>query len=215
MTHTPRRCKPNNSRIRPVLAVLLTLLIVASSCASDEPVAIATNDGGVLVKPPDVLDGDAPVEATDADAVDDADAAPAPDVVDFTWFDGTPGSTADFAGEPTVVNFWASNCPPCVAEMPEFESVYQAIGDRVSFVGVNVADIRTEADRLADQTGVSYPLVEDPDSAVFRAYRGFVMPTTVFLNETGQPVFTWSGVLTGEELRILIDRHIAPGSLDV
>ena len=73
--------------------------------------------------------------------VDGLEATP---VVDFAWFDGTAASTADFTGTPTVLNFWASNCAACIAEMPDFEEAFQALGDSVSFVGMNVADIREE-----------------------------------------------------------------------
>ena len=98
--------------------------------------------------------------------------------------------------------------------MPEFEEVFQELRDEVAFVGMNTGDRRDAADRLADQTGVTYPLAEDPASEVFRNFGGFVMPTTVFLNANGEVAYTWSGVLTGKELRILIDEHIAPGTYE-
>ena len=127
----------------------------------------------------------------------------------FRYFDGTQASTAEFAGRPTVVNFWASNCAPCVAEMPEFEAVHRAFADRVDFVGMNTADVgRESAVALAAQTGVTYPLADDTTSMVFREFGGFVMPTTVLLNTQGQVAFTWSGVLTGDELTRLINKHI-------
>ena len=132
-------------------------------------------------------------------------------IVDFVWFDGTQGSTADFVGTPTVINFWGSYCPPCLAEMPAFEEVHQALADSVNFVGVDVADDAEAARELAAQTGVSYRLADDPDSAVFRSFGGFVMPTTVFVNEQGEVAFVWAGALTGEELRKLVDSHILPG----
>ncbi len=130
-------------------------------------------------------------------------------IVAFEYFDGSPGSTADFAGRPTVLNFWASNCAPCIAEMPDFEEVHVALGSEVDIVGVNVADVsRDSALALAAQTGVTYPLVDDTTSAIFRGFGGFVMPTTIFLNPQGQVAYTWAGVLTGDELTRLINDHI-------
>ncbi len=197
-----------------VLAVIALALMVASACGSAEPEPIATNDGGVLVRPPDVLDGD-PISEDSADSAAEVEQAEGPAPVDFVWFDGTAGSTSDFAGTPTVVNFWASTCAACIAEMPEFESVSQSLAGQVNFVGINVADIRSQADKLAADTGVTYPLIEDPDSAVFRSYGGFVMPTTVLLGADGLPAYTWAGILTESDLRILINDHIAPGTNDV
>lgn len=207
-----------STRSMRFMAVALALAITATACGSDaEPSAveaaadveaIETNDGGVRVKPPDVLEGE-PAQSLPP-LVEGAQNTP---IVDFEYFDGTPGSTAEFFGRPTVINFWASNCAPCVAEMPEFEASYQALGGTVDFVGMNVNDTsRADAEALAAQTGVTYPLVDDSLSLVFREFGGFVMPTTVFLNPQGQVAFVWAGVLTAEELRKLIDEHIAPGS---
>lgn len=196
-----------------LVAVMVGLALFAASCGSEaatptEP--IATNDGEILVSPPDVLEGNpepTTVPATELPPpVDGLNPTPA---VAFEYFDGTPASTAQFTGRPTVVNFWASNCPACIAEMPEFEEVFQALGTEVDFVGVNTADVNREsAVRLAEQTGVTYPLIDDSDSAVFRSFGGFVMPTTVLLNPQGQVAFSWSGVLTGDELTKLINEHI-------
>ena len=196
-------------------AIALGLLATAcSSAGGAEAAAIETNEGGVLVKPPDLLAADA--EPT-AEAVTELPGlvdglSPTP-VVDFAWFDGAPGSTAEFAGRPTVLNFWASWCPPCIAEMPEFEAVSQTLAGKVAFVGLNVGDERDAANQMVAQTGVTYPLADDPDSEIFRSFGGFVMPTTVFLNAQGQVAHVWAGALTGDELRILIDRHILAGSL--
>lgn len=210
-------------RPRRFLFLLVTLSLFAVGCggsdtadtadtASIEP--IVTNDGGVLVKPPDVLEG-APEPTPDASIVlpppvEGLDDTP---IVPFEYFDGTLGSTLDFKGRPTVINFWASTCAPCVAEMPEFEEVHQALLGEVDFVGINVADLsRERAVELAEQTGVTYPLIDDPDSKLFAAFKGFAMPTTVLLNPQGQVADVWVGVLTGDALRQRIDDHIAPGS---
>lgn len=203
---------------RPVLflvagAIAIALVLAACGGSDDDLTAAAaaanpleTNDGGVLVKPPDLLD-DEPV-AELPPLVEGLDATP---IVPFDYFDGTASATTEFTGRPTVLNFWASNCAPCVAEMPEFEEVHLAFAGRVDIVGFNVADVSREAAvDLALQTGVTYPLADDTDSTVFRAFGGFVMPTTVFLNAQGQVAYAWFGVLTGDELTRLINEHILP-----
>jgi thiol-disulfide isomerase/thioredoxin len=45
---------------------------------------------------------------------------------------------AELRGRPAVINFWASRCPPCVAEMPDFERVHRRLAGRVAFLGVAV-----------------------------------------------------------------------------
>lgn len=130
-----------------------------------------------------------------------APAEPAPfSDVQFVTFDGESLTLAELRGRPVVVNFWASWCPACVAEMPDFEAVHQHFGDDVVFVGFAIQDDREAADRLAAETGVTYILVEDEPGDFYRAYDGISMPTTVFLTPEGQLSEKWSGILTADSL---------------
>src|SRR5207248_10634891 len=80
-------------------------------------------------------------------------------------------SLVDVAGRPLVINFWASWCVPCRKEMPAFEAVHRRRGDRVSFIGIDRQDDRSDALRFLARTGVSYPLGYDPDARLDAAYR--------------------------------------------
>jgi cytochrome c biogenesis protein CcmG/thiol:disulfide interchange protein DsbE len=128
--------------------------------------------------------------------------------VTFTRFDGgvegAQGTVGDYAGRPLVINFFASWCVPCVAEMPEFEQVHQQFGDRVAFLGMNETEQVESARRIIDQTGVTYDLGRDPDGAVLRAFGGAVMPTTVFVDADGTIVKVHSGKLSQAELEQII-----------
>lgn len=63
--------------------------------------------------------------------------------LDFTLpnLDGRPVRLADFRGQWTVVNFWASWCTPCLLEMPELESFHQAQRGRAAVIGVNFENL--------------------------------------------------------------------------
>lgn len=135
------------------------------------------------------------------------DGLPVPDVR-FDYFDGSGGSLEDFAGTPTVINFWASWCPPCIIEMPAFEAVHRELRPHVAFLGLNVGDEPGAARRLAEQTGVSYPLGEDPDSAIFQAFGGIGMPTTAFVDGDGMIVHMVATRLKAQDLRALIAEHL-------
>ena len=65
---------------------------------------------------------------------------------DFTVFDAEHNElrAADLAGKPAIINFWASWCPPCCAELPYFDSAWAAHGDRIRFVMINLADDNSE-----------------------------------------------------------------------
>jgi cytochrome c biogenesis protein CcmG, thiol:disulfide interchange protein DsbE len=112
---------------------------------------------------------------------------------------------ADLRGRPAVVNFWASWCPPCVAEMPDFERVHRRLGGRVGFVGINQRDQSQAAEELARTTGVTYPLAIDPAGRSFDAFGGLGMPTTVLIATDGTVAEVFAGqldeALLGERIR--------------
>ncbi|MEX0757131.1 MAG: TlpA disulfide reductase family protein [Acidimicrobiia bacterium] len=125
--------------------------------------------------------------------------------VPFQFVDGSDANLADFAGKPLVVNFWASWCPACVAEMPDFEQVHAALGDQVVFLGMNMQETDAQAaDALVDQTGVSYQLGLDPDGRIFNTFGGIAMPTTVFIDADGNVVKTHAGAIFAEDLEEMI-----------
>ncbi|MGH2759900.1 MAG: TlpA family protein disulfide reductase [Actinomycetota bacterium] len=110
-------------------------------------------------------------------------------------------------GKPLVLNYWASWCPFCISEMPDFQNVYERVSDRVEFLGVNIQDDVGEAKHLARVTGVRYPLAVDPDGDVYRRLRGFSMPTTWFIDAKGRIVERFSGPLDAEQLADRITEH--------
>lgn len=129
--------------------------------------------------------------------------------VPFQYFDGSEGNLADFAGRPLVVNFWASWCPACVAEMPDFERVHARLGDEVVFLGLAMQESDEAATRdLIEQTGVTYLLGRDPDGSIFSTFGGFAMPTTVFIDEHGNIAGTHPGALFADDLEATIRTHL-------
>jgi len=125
---------------------------------------------------------------------------PAP-ITPFVLFDGSAASFADYKGTPLVVNFWASWCPSCVAEMSAaFLPAQQRLGDQVAFVGLNIQDERDKAEELAAETGVLFDLAEDADGALYVDLGGLGMPFTVFINADGDVVDEHNGPLTEGQL---------------
>ena len=140
----------------------------------------------------------------------DASAGPAVPDRTFTTFEGATTSLTAYEGEPIVVNFWASWCPPCIAEMPEFERVHQERRDEVRFIGLNTQDELELARALAAQTGVTYDLGLDPDGALFNDFEIIAMPSTIFVNGAGAIVHRHAGILNEQQLHALIDEHLTP-----
>jgi thiol-disulfide isomerase/thioredoxin len=155
-------------------------------------------------------DGDDDTPAGTIELTPDGDVGA--DGVAFTTFDGAEVPLSTLRGGPTLVNFFASTCVPCVTEMPAFEEVYQEVGDEVAFLGLAVADRPEDAQALVERTGVTYPTAQDPDSAVITALGGSVLPTTVLLDADGEIVATHNGELDADELRALLADELGIGA---
>ncbi len=125
---------------------------------------------------------------------------------EFALFEGGEASFADFEGQPLVVNFWASWCPACVHELPEFQEVHERVGDDVTFIGVANRDPRQASEALARAVGLTYTLADDPDGSLFRSLDLIAMPSTLFISPDGEVQEVFAGQLTGEALQERVDR---------
>jgi cytochrome c biogenesis protein CcmG/thiol:disulfide interchange protein DsbE len=116
-------------------------------------------------------------------------------------------SLADWHGTPLVVNFFASWCPSCLAEMPSFERASHDYAGRVVIVGVDTQDSAAEGLRLARQLGITYPLLADTSHAdLYALLHGQGMPVTAFIRRDGTVKRVYSGGLDETLLRQLIDQ---------
>ena len=109
------------------------------------------------------------------------------------------------AGQPVVLNFWAGLCPPCRAEMPEFQEVYDEYRDRILMLGIDLGPFTglgnsDQGRALLDELGVSYPAGTTEDSDVVARFQVLGMPTTLFVTADGGVVAKWTGILTKEKL---------------
>ena len=114
---------------------------------------------------------------------------------------------AAYADRPLVINFFASWCPSCIAEMPEFERVHELLGDRVAFLGVSQSDAREASIDLARETGITYDTAIDGRGEFFGAVGGVGMPTTIFVRPGGEIAEVWVGALNADALQELVADH--------
>lgn len=155
-----------------------------------------------------LLDGDDRDSAADG-TTEGYEMAPAGDLpgsvaeVRLGSFDSAPDRTLGelLGATPVVVNFFASWCVPCIDEMPAFERVHQALGDQVTFVGMANQDAPEDALATVAATGVTYPTYDDPGAGAITYFGGLAMPTTVFIDASGEVLEVHSGALTEDELR--------------
>ena len=114
-------------------------------------------------------------------------------------------AVSDLRGTPLVLNFWAGLCPPCRAEMPEFQEFSDDFEGRARLVGVDMGQFlnlgsKDDARKLLTELGVTYAAGYTDDSQVVQDYRVLGLPTTVFINAGGELHKKWDGVLNLDKL---------------
>lgn len=121
-----------------------------------------------------------------------------------------PVSPASYRGRPLVLNLWATWCSPCAEEMPAFQEVFQAAGDQVAFLGVDVDDAPSLAQAFVKRLGVTYDLAIDPEREFQRrVLRDIRMPHTLLIDPDGVIVHRELRPLNADELRRLLAEHLA------
>lgn len=107
---------------------------------------------------------------------------------DFTLvdLDGNQVSLSDFRGKTVFINFWATWCPPCRAEMPEIEAIYQEYKDKgVIVIGVDILESEDVVRRFVEQGGYSWTFVLDISGEVAANYEVAAIPTSFFVDREG------------------------------
>jgi cytochrome c biogenesis protein CcmG/thiol:disulfide interchange protein DsbE len=121
---------------------------------------------------------------------------------------------AELAGEPVLVNRWASWCPPCRDELPFFSESARAHASDVAFLGINTQDDSLEAaEGFLSEVPISFPSVEDTSGDVARELGiGNVSPGTAFIDASGEIAYTRQGAYASrEELEADIQRYLLAG----
>ncbi len=109
---------------------------------------------------------------------------PAPEV-SLTTVAGETFTLSALRGKPVVLNFWATWCPPCRAELPELQAAHERYAGEVIIAGVNQAEPPASVIAFAGQVGLSFPLPLDVRGDVSRQYAVRSLPTTFFIDRDG------------------------------
>ena len=134
-----------------------------------------------------------------------------PTAPDFTVYDreGNAVKLSDYAGKPIVLNFWASWCGPCQSEMPDFQEKFEALGEDVQFLMVNMTDGAREtvdiASAFIEEKGFTFPVLYDTDLDAANTYGAYSLPTTYFIDSQGSAIARATGAIDGDTLQRGID----------
>jgi len=138
----------------------------------------------------------------------------APVLFSGTTLDGARFDLRDHRGDVVVVSVWGSWCPPCIAEAPVLQQVWeQTRGAGVQFVGIDFNDNRAAALAHERRFGVTYPSVEDESGQVLLTLRGSLppkaVPSTLVLDRRGRVAARVLGQVSGPTLRTLLRDALA------
>ncbi len=95
-------------------------------------------------------------------------------------------SLSSLRGQAVLVNFWATWCVPCRAEMPEIQAAYQKYRARDFVVlAINIAEDENTVARFVQEFNLTFPVLLDRDGAISKRYQVRALPTTYFIDRTG------------------------------
>lgn len=125
----------------------------------------------------------------------------APDFT-LTLLDGSTFSLSGQRGRAVVLNFWASWCPPCEAEAPDLQAVWEEYGAKgVAFLGIAYKDEEAAVRDFLTRYGITYPVGPDAASRVADLYGITGVPETFVLDPDGKVVRFYIGPVTADQLR--------------
>lgn len=127
-----------------------------------------------------------------------------PDIT-FTDIDGNVVSISNFYDKPIILNFWATTCPYCLNEIPEFNDVYQEYKDTIHFIMMDVAGFNGEtadkAKQYVSENDYSLPFYFDTEESVMDIFGINSLPMTLFIQKGGEMTAYANGQCDAETLK--------------
>lgn len=140
-----------------------------------------------------------------------------PPAIDFTLTDqyGNSHTLSDYKGKTVFLNFWATWCPPCRAEMPDIQKLYEEYDtegdDALIVLGIASPDIGGEKSeegvkQFLEENGYTYPVLMDTTGEQFMNYGVTSYPTTFMIDRDGNVFGYVSGSLSGDMMKSIVEQ---------
>jgi len=122
----------------------------------------------------------------------------------LTGIDGEVHRLSDYSGRPLVLNFWATWCPPCRAEMPSMQRAYEQLApEGIGLMAINVGEEPEAIARFLSISPVRFPLPMDRDTQVAQGYPLVGLPTTFVIDPDGRLALIATGELQWDAPAVL------------
>ena len=124
---------------------------------------------------------------------------------------------SDLQGKPLALNFWGGLCPPCRAELPDFQAFYDTHKDQINMFGLDVGGVfglgaRDDGRALLEELGITFPAGYTEDEDIVKKYRVLGIPATAFITADGDLYRLWQGPLNEEKLAEITEEMLAATS---
>lgn len=131
---------------------------------------------------------------------------PAPEL-SLENLDGGTESLVDYRDKVTLVNNWATWCPPCKAELPTLVAYYEDHADEgFIIIGIEAGEPASEVKTFADQFQISYPVWLDPKGLSGRAFNNQSLPNSYVIDRAGTIRLAWTGQISRE----MLEKYVTP-----
>ncbi|MGN0158168.1 MAG: cytochrome c biogenesis protein CcdA [Brotaphodocola sp.] len=155
-----------------------------------------------------------------SDTAEESEAVSLPPAIDFELNDqfGNVHKLEDYKGKTIFLNFWATWCPPCRAEMPDIQNLYETYetegDDALIVLGVAAPNLGQEGseEEIADflkSNGYTYPVLMDANADLFMSYGISFFPTTFMIDREGKIFGYVSGMLTRDMMENIIEQTMS------
>lgn len=156
----------------------------------------------------------AAVPAEDLRAAGLSPVRPGTSIIDFELQDlkGRKVKLSSFAGKVVFLNFWATWCPPCRAEMPSMERLHARLRDKgLVVLGVDLQEGKSEVEAFVHENFLTFPVVLDSSGSAGAAYGVRSIPTTFIIGRDGTILAGRMGAQEWDDPRVaaLLERLLA------
>ena len=181
--------KTSNSNYLPIILVGVGLILLIGAAVIFRDSQLAEQEQlNALILPPIEVD------------------QPAPQLTLFD-LDGIQVSLSDFKGEVVLLNNWATWCPPCREEMPEFKAYYDKYKDQgFQVIAVEAGQPEEEVRAFVNQQGLEFIILLDPENQSLITFQHSSLPNSFVIDRRGHLRLAWLGAINAPTL----EKYVTP-----
>lgn len=162
-------------------------------------------DGALIQAKNPAQDNNEPVENTDEVGIELGQVAPD---FELETLEGEKTKLSDYRGEKVIVNFWATWCPPCREEIPDFKELYEK--EDVEILAINMGETEDKQEMVEefvyDEYEMEFPVLKEETGDLMEEFKVFAFPTSYFIDPDGHIQYVRPGQVAYDEMKKQLDK---------